>query len=63
MMDADPTSIQELKQLVCELASCPIHATNVLKRFTSKKRGQAYFKCTVKNCPVFCFEKQAKRLL
>ena len=56
MIRVDPTSVQELKQLVCDLVNCPIHVTNVLKRLTTKKTGKSYFKCTVKNCPVFCFE-------
>ena len=56
MIRVDPTSVQELNQLVCDLVNCPIHVTNVLKRLTTKKTGKSYFKCTVKNCPVFCFE-------
>ena len=56
MIRVDPTSVQELKQLVCDLVNCPIHVTNTLKRLTTKKTGKSYFKCTVKNCPVFCFE-------
>lgn len=54
MIRVDP--VQELNQLVCEMVNCPIHVTNVLKRRTTKKTGKSYFKCSVKNCPVFCFE-------
>ena len=56
MIPAKPTVVQELQQLVCELANCPIHSPDVLRRLISKKTGKAYFECTVKNCPVFCFE-------
>ena len=56
MIRVDSTTVQELKQLVCDLVNCPIHVTNILKRLTAKKTGKTYFKCTVKNCPVFCFE-------
>ena len=54
MIPTNPAAVQELQQLVCELANCPIHISDVLRRLTSKKTGKGYFKCSVKNCPVFC---------
>lgn len=55
MIPMNPTSVQELRH-VCKLANCAIHITDGLRRLTSKKTGKACFKCSVKNCPVFCIE-------
>ena len=52
--------MEEMKQVVRELVTCPIHVTNVLKARPTKKSGRVFFTCPEKTCPVFCFENKLR---